>query len=36
MTTDKNIDRFRQQLKSLGFSYDWDREVSTCEPSYYK
>jgi hypothetical protein len=26
----------RAQLKSLGFSYDWDREVSTCEPKYYK
>ncbi|KAL4430746.1 hypothetical protein ABPG75_006002 [Micractinium tetrahymenae] len=36
VTTDKNIGRFRQQLKSLGFSYDWDREVSTCDPKYYK
>ena len=36
VTTDANISRFRQQLKSLGFSYDWDREVSTCQPRYYK
>jgi len=36
VTTTKNIDRFREQLQSLGFSYDWKREVSTCEPSYYK
>jgi leucyl-tRNA synthetase len=35
-TTLKNIDRFRLQLKSLGFSYDWDRELSTTEPDYYK
>ncbi|KAJ7946327.1 Leucine--tRNA ligase [Quillaja saponaria] len=36
ITTLKNIDRFRSQLKSLGFSYDWDREISTTEPGYYK
>ncbi|KAM7264825.1 hypothetical protein ACFE04_002508 [Oxalis oulophora] len=36
ITTLKNIDRFRTQLKSLGFSYDWDREISTTEPGYYK
>ncbi|KAL1805373.1 hypothetical protein ACET3Z_028441 [Daucus carota] len=36
LTTLKNIDRFRLQLKSLGFSYDWDREISTTEPAYYK
>ncbi|WCJ20216.1 Leucine--tRNA ligase [Euphorbia peplus] len=36
ITTLKNIDRFRCQLKSLGFSYDWDREISTTEPEYYK
>ncbi|KAJ0641299.1 putative leucine--tRNA ligase [Helianthus annuus] len=36
ITTLKNIDRFRTQLKSLGFSYDWDREISTTEPDYYK
>ncbi|GFZ03253.1 tRNA synthetase class I (I, L, M and V) family protein [Actinidia rufa] len=36
ITTLRNIDRFRSQLKSLGFSYDWDRELSTTEPEYYK
>lgn len=36
VTTKTNIDRFRGQIKSLGFSYDWDREVSTCSPEYYK
>lgn len=36
VTTAKNIDRFRSQLKSLGFSYDWKREISTADPSYYK
>ena len=35
-TTEKNIDNFRRQLQSLGFSYDWDREVTTSDPSYYK
>jgi len=35
-TTEKNISRFRAQLKSLGFSYDWDRELNTTDPSYYK
>lgn len=34
--TDKNIDNFRRQIKSLGFSYDWDREISTTDPDYYK
>ncbi|MBQ7453049.1 MAG: leucine--tRNA ligase [Clostridia bacterium] len=34
--TSKNITNFRGQLKNLGFSYDWDREISTCEPSFYK
>ncbi|MEO3947844.1 leucine--tRNA ligase [Gorillibacterium sp. CAU 1737] len=34
--TKKNIDNFRRQIKSLGFSYDWDREVSTTDPEYYK
>ncbi|NOU95508.1 leucine--tRNA ligase [Paenibacillus sp. LMG 31456] len=34
--TFKNIDNFRRQIKSLGFSYDWDREVSTTDPDYYK
>ncbi|KAL6627537.1 hypothetical protein ACP70R_031263 [Stipagrostis hirtigluma subsp. patula] len=36
ITTERNIERFRSQLKSLGFSYDWDRELSTTEPAYYK
>ncbi|CAN1326644.1 Leucine--tRNA ligase, chloroplastic/mitochondrial [Linum perenne] len=36
ITTLRNIDRFRTQLKSLGFSYDWERELSTTEPDYYK
>jgi len=35
-TTYRNIDRFRGQLKALGFSYDWDREVATTDPDYYK
>ena len=34
--TENNINTFRNQLKKLGFSYDWDREVSTSDPSYYK
>ena len=34
--TVKNIQIFRSQLKNLGFAYDWDREISTCDPSYYK
>ncbi len=34
--TKQNIDHFREQIQSLGFSYDWDREISTCDPSYYK
>ncbi len=36
ITTKKNIDRFREQIRSLGFSYDWDREVNTTDPSYYR
>lgn len=36
VTTQVNIDTFRQQLRSLGFSYDWSREFATSEPSYYK
>jgi len=35
-TTSKNIDRFRQQLQSLGFSYDWDREIATTDTDYYR
>jgi len=36
ITTQKNIATFTRQIKSLGFSYDWSREISTCEPEYYK
>ena len=36
VTTKNNIDTFRRQIKSLGFSYDWDREVNTTDPGYYK
>ena len=35
-TTAKNVDNIRKQIKSLGFSYDWDREVNTTDPNYYK
>jgi len=35
-TTKNNIDNIRKQIKSLGFSYDWDREVNTTDPPYYK
>ena len=34
--TKQNIATFKRQLKMLGFSFDWDREISTCDPSYYK
>ena len=36
VTTNNNIDGFRRQLQSLGFSYDWDREVNTTDPAYYR
>jgi len=36
ITTQKAIDNFRRQLQSFGFSYDWNREISTCDPKYYK
>ncbi len=36
ITTDINIKRYREQLDKIGFSYDWSREVRTCDPSYYK
>jgi leucyl-tRNA synthetase len=36
VTTDKNIKRYREQLDKIGFSYDWDREVRTSDPKYYK
>ncbi|MBN2351771.1 MAG: leucine--tRNA ligase [Spirochaetales bacterium] len=35
-STERNINRFRDQIKSFGFGYDWDREVSTCDADYYK
>src|SRR6476619_2704662 len=35
-TTQKNIQTFRRQIKMLGFSYDWDREVDTTDPGYFK
>ncbi|WP_289220672.1 leucine--tRNA ligase [Ileibacterium valens] len=34
--TNQNIDHFRDQIQALGFSYDWDREIATSDPSYYK
>ncbi len=34
--TEQNINNFRRQIKSLGFSYDWDREINTTDPNYYK
>lgn len=36
VTTDNNIKRYREQLDKIGFSYDWSREVRTCDPEYYK
>jgi len=36
VTTVTNINRYRQQLDRIGFSYDWDREVRTCDPAFYK
>ena len=36
ITTEKNIARYCDQLNKIGFSYDWDREIKTCDPSYYK
>lgn len=36
VTTEQNIKRYREQLDRLGFSFDWDREVRTCDPEYYK
>lgn len=36
VTTQKNIQRFKEQLQSLGFSYDWEREIATTDPKYYK
>ena len=36
LTTEKNIARYREQMDRIGFSYDWSREVRTCDPGYYK
>ena len=36
VTTEQNIARYRQQMDRIGFSYDWDREIRTCDPEYYK
>lgn len=36
VTTERNIARYREQLDKIGFSFDWHREVRTCDPSYYK
>lgn len=36
VTTEKNIAHYREQMDKIGFSYDWDREVKTCDPAYYK
>lgn len=36
VTTEQNIKRFREQLDIMGFCYDWDRQVKTCDPNYYK
>ncbi len=36
VTTEKNILRYREQMDKIGFSYDWSREVKTCDPDYYK
>ena len=35
-TTQRNIATFRRQIQALGFSYDWDREIATCDPDYYR
>jgi leucyl-tRNA synthetase len=36
ITTEQNINRYREQLDKIGFSFDWSREVRTCDPAYYK
>ena len=36
VTTERNINHYREQLDKIGFSFDWDREVRTCDPRYYK
>jgi len=35
-TTERNVNNFREQLRAIGFSYDWDREINTTDPNYYK
>lgn len=36
ITTKENIARYKEQLKNIGFSFDWDKEIQTCDPAYYK
>ena len=36
ITTDENLARYKEQLANIGFSYDWDREIRTSSPEYYK
>ncbi|MEQ8924311.1 MAG: class I tRNA ligase family protein, partial [Fulvivirga sp.] len=36
ITTEQNIKRYKEQLENIGFSFDWDREVQTCDPKFYK
>lgn len=36
ITTKENIARYKEQLKNIGFAFDWDKEIQTCDPSYYK
>ncbi len=36
VTTEKNVIRYREQMSKIGFSYDWSREIKTCDPDYYK
>ena len=36
ITTEQNIRRYKEQLKNIGFAFDWDKEVRTSDPSYYK
>jgi len=36
ITTKQNIERYKEQLKNIGFAFDWDKEVQTCDPKYYK
>lgn len=36
ITTKRNIERFKKQIRALGLAYDWDREISTCDPKYYR